>query len=230
MNRSELRAKRKEARRRLRQDAQATRAELKARIDVQMSSPAFAPLLARRARAKRNKRIAALVALLLLLLLLLIECEPEPVAPAVVEKPPAVAQEEPVAVAPKKRVPKRNRRPLKGKIKGSDRSGVDVEPPPPPSWLPKFRLQVAARSPRLAACFNGAEEPGAMRWTTLVYAPSGRAADSVLEPVFRGASIDNAQRECLEQALTSPPYRLQEPGAEPEDGAVGRRVSIIFEF
>lgn len=228
MKRSELRAQMREDRRRWKQEARATRARLKARVEEQMRAPAFAPLLERRARAKRRRRIATLLAILLLLLLLLIECDPAPAGPAVVQPPtPEVVVDDTVTPPKKKPVrKKRRRKPLTGKIDGSERADVDVEPPAPPSWLPKFRLQVAARSPRLAACFNGSEQPGAMRWTALVHAPTGRASDSVLEPVFRGASVDNTQRECLEAALSEPRYRLPEP----DPSAVARRVSIIFEF
>ena len=35
-----------------------------------------------------------------------------------------------------------------------------VQPPEPLSWIGSFRMQVAARSPRLAECFEGAHGDG----------------------------------------------------------------------
>lgn len=229
MSPAELRARLKAERTRMRAEARALRGAMKARLARQMEDPAFAPILERRARAKRNRRIAALVAIALLLLLLLIDCDPEPSEPVPVEEPPVVAVEDPAPDPPKKKKPRRKKPPkkkLEGDIEASDRDGMDVKPRPGPAWLPAFRLQVAARSPRLAACFNGSEEPGAMRWTTVVHARSGRVSDSEVEPVFSGVSVDNEQERCLLEVLQSPAYKLEEPDEE----AVARRVSIVFEF
>ena len=226
MTPSQQRARLREDRRRLERDARELREVLKARVDRQLRDPAFAPLLARRARARRRKILTTLVAALLLLLLLLIDCDPEPVGAPVVDEGPLVPEPAVAIVAPKERKKKRARAALAGKIDSTARPDLEVEAVAAPAWLSDFRLQVAARSPRLSACFNGAEEPGAMRWTTVVHARSGRVSDSELEAVFRGASVGGTQEACLTKVLSTPAYRLKDV----DDEAVARRVSIIFEF
>lgn len=210
----------------LREEQRRLRERLRAQLAERMRDPRIATLLEKkRARQRRRRIAAALVALLLLLLLLLLRCEPE--AP-VIDEPPS---EEPVteALAPKppptptKRRPPRA--PLEGKIAPSERTGLEVEATSPPPWLAQFRLQVAARSPRLATCFNGVEKPGALRWTALVHARSGRVSESELEPALRGAELEDAQVECLVRGLSEPPYQL-DAGDESE----ARRVSLVFEF
>ena len=78
-----------------------------------------------------------------------------------------------------------------------------------PSWLDEFRLQVAARSPRLAECFSGTDRPGALRWTTAVNEESGAVSDHGLELVGTGADLYGKQRECVLAVLSSPGYRLK---------------------
>ena len=66
----------------------------------------------------------------------------------------------------------------------------------------------------------------ALRWSALVHAKSGKVTESVVEPAFRGATLDERQTKCLIEGLTAAPYNL----TEPDDQAAPRRVSIIFEF
>ena len=94
------------------------------------------------------------------------------------------------------------------------------------SWLDEFRLQVAARSPRLAQCFTGSERPGALRWSVALNPSSGVVADHELEPVGVDPGMKETQRECIEQVLSNPAYRLK---AATED-SVSRRVSLVIEF
>jgi hypothetical protein len=205
------------------QQAQA-KAAMRAQLEAAKARPEVAEAL-RRAKHKKNRRRLMLLLAILALLLLRLDCSCEPVpAPPIepVAKPPP-------EVKPVDK-PKRKLRPKKptfeGKVDKSDRGAMEVEPPPPPSWLPQFRLQVAARSPRLASCFEGNERPGALRWSALVHAKSGKVTESIVEPAFRGATLDDRQTKCLIDGLTAAPYNL----AEPDDQAGPRRVSIIFEF
>lgn len=182
-----------------------------------------------RAKRRRRRRQLALLVLILILLLLRLDCTCGPPAPVPPPEPPPPAEVTPPDKPPvvkKRRVSKRKPPKLEGKVDKSDREGMEVKPPPPPSWLGQFRLQVAARSPKLAACFEGNEKPGALRWSALVHAKSGKVTASSIEPAFRGAPLSERQAQCLIKGLTDVPYNL----TEPDDSAAPRRVSIIFEF
>lgn len=216
------RAERKAMRAALREQQRALRSSLAVRIAEQRRQPLFVEAEARR-RKQRQRRLLAILIVLLLLLLLRFDCAEGPQAPAA----PAVVEAEPPEPPKKaKKAPKKRKVKLEGKVEPSDRGKMATEPAPPPAWLSQFRLQVAARSTRLAACFNGAEKPGALRWSALVHAQSGRVTESAVEPVFRGVSLDEKQEVCLIGVLTDPAYKLDEPDPE----AAARRVSLIFEF
>jgi hypothetical protein len=177
-------------------------------------------------RRRRRLRRGILTALLLLLLLLRCECDPPappPPAPPPPEEPPA-----PPAPAPKPKAaaPAHKRRPLKVHVEPQPRAPMNGGGRAAPGWLTEFRLQVAARSQRLAQCFRGAEGPGALRWTTSVNPESGAATDHELEPVGPHADLSREQRDCVVQVLTQPPYRI---GA-PRDQALPDRVSLLIEF
>jgi hypothetical protein len=200
------------------------RAQAKASVAAYQSQPQVAAAIAKRKRKQRQRRLFLLLLLLLLLLLIRCECEEEPALPPVVD-----IDDDPEPEVKKKPSAKKRRKPkakLEGEIDGSDRDEMQIEQLGPPSWLPQFRLQVAARSPRLAACFIGSEKPGALRWSALVHAQSGRVTESEIEPVFRGSGIDNRQHACLVKGLTEPKFLLDEPDPD----AAARRVSLIFEF
>jgi hypothetical protein len=218
------RAERRALRQQLKAQQQATKAAMRAQLDEVKARPDIAEAL-ERARQKRLRRRLALLVAILLLLLLRLDCACEPVPAPPVEP---VAQEPPEPEPKPKR--ERKLRPKKpsfaGKVKKNDRDAMEVKPPPPPSWLGQFRLQVAARAPRLASCFEGNERPGALRWSALVHAKSGKVTESIVEPAFRGASLDDRQTKCLIEGLTAAPYNL----TEPDDQAAPRRVSLIFEF
>jgi hypothetical protein len=209
---------------RRRAERRALRDRAAAQVLAFQNRPQIKEAMLRARRHRQQRTLALLIAILLLLLLMRCECTEEPEAPAVVE--PTLPEPPP----PKKPVaPKRPKTPpvvLEGTVPASERDTLAVEPTTPPTWLPQFRLQAAARSPRLAACFNGSEKPGALRWSALVHARSGRVSESVIEPVFRGVSINDAQTDCLIKGLTEPPFALDEPDPQ----AAARRVSLIFEF
>lgn len=209
----------------LREDQRRLRERLRAQLEERKRDPRIAALLEKKRLRQRRRRIAAaLVSVLLFLLLLRCECE-EPVAlEPLVEEPPVEVLAPAAPPTPTKRRPPRA--PLAGKIAPSERTRLEVDATRPPPWLSQFRLQVAARSPRLATCFNGVEKPGALRWTALVHARSGRVSEPVLEPAFRGGELETSQVECLVRGLSNPPYNLDAG----DDEAEARRVSLIFEF
>jgi len=96
--------------------------------------------------------------------------------------------------------------------------------PPEQKWLVAFRLQVAARGPRLAACLEDSPQAGAIRWTTRLSPAEGLATDHAFEPDAITAAITKQQKACLSRVLSKPRYTLPEP---PEDVA---NVSLILEF
>lgn len=207
--------------RELRKSIRASQRALRARV-------AAMPQIQKARRATRLKRLRrALTVAVVLLLLSFIRCDcgqgplPEPVvvdagAPLkepIKPKPPLIKAVKPGA--------------LSGKVALAPRDGFDPNARTSPDWLDAFRLQVAARSPRLAECFQGTDHPGALRWATAVNPDSGAVSDQSFEPI--GASIDltREQKVCLSRVLASPPYKVV---TTPTDKALPNRVSLIIEF
>ena len=217
-------AKRERWRTLLRVQRQALRDKNRVQIDAQRAQPSFLKTRAKQ-RRRRMQQLALVLLVILLLLLLRLDCTDVP-STASVSQPAAVEIEPKAAELPKKPLPRKPQLKLVGQIKASDRASMALESLEPPPWLPQFRLQVAARSPRLASCFDGAERSGALRWSALVHARAGRVTESVVEPVFRGVNLEEAQLDCLVKGLSELPYVLDEPDPQ----AAARRVSLIFEF
>lgn len=200
----ELRAKRNEL-----------RAELKRRR---------AAVVARRPPKKRSRRRWILLLILLILLLLLLrDCR----CNEVVEEPPVVAGDAtlvvpaPLEVVPEAVVP----RPV-GRVARVDRPEFRSEVPGPIPWVASFRLQVAARSPRLAECFVGAHRPGTLKWTAAVEPGAGRVSDMTLEPTLLSDELTRPQRVCVLGVLSDPPYELPDGG----ERSTPSRVGMVIEF
>ena len=180
------------------------------------------PAVKRARRAKRLRR--ALLVAIGLLLLSLIHCE---CGPALAPTLSAVDAGTPVPPVLVKKAPKPVKPgPLFGTMPRQPRPGFVGEGVATPPWLDEFRLQVSARSPRLAKCFVGAPRPGALRWVCSVNASSGAVADHELEPVGAGDELTPEQRTCLLAALSTPVYRLTQ--LTPSD--LPNRVSLVIEF
>ncbi len=170
----------------------------------------------------RPRRRLLVVALLLLLLLLLRDCAcqepPQLTGPAPEPLPAAAAEPGPTEPGPA---------PIKpGRIGRRDRPEYSSAPPEALPWLAEFRMQVAARSPRLAECFVGIEEPGALRWTTSVEPRSGQVSEHDLEPTLSSAELTRQQRTCAIAVLSDPVYRLQTD----DERATPARVGLVIEF
>lgn len=182
------------------------------------------PRLARSEAPRRTSRwwIAA-VALLIALLFFRTCEEPEP-EPDIAETPVAGP---PVRVAVP--APKPTPEPMVAPPRVARRERPDLVAPPPktPGWLTGFRMQVSARSPRLAKCFEGATQPGQLKWTASVEPSTGRVGDQVIEPLLLTGELPPRERRCVQGVLSSPPYRLPMP----EEGAEATsRVSLVLEF
>jgi len=95
---------------------------------------------------------------------------------------------------------------------------------------------VIARGPRLSACFNGAQRPGALRWTAAVDPVRGTLSDQTLEPTLDGDELTRSQRVCAFDVLADPGYSLSDAGLDDAglDGAGDRdasiRVGMVIEF
>jgi len=197
---------------------QASQRELRARV-------AQLPEVKAAARRRRNRRIAVMTVLLLLLCFIRCDCEPGPApfievpdAGVLVMKKPVVTPKPP-AVKPKS--------PLAAKVSLGQRDGFGSNQRSTPDWLDAFRLQVAARSPRLSACFEGTERPGALRWVAAVNPESGAVSDQTLDPVGSALELTKEQRRCLTQVLSTPPFKKL---AAIEGQALPDRVSMVIEF
>jgi hypothetical protein len=214
--RSERRAMRAE----LRAKQKATKADMKSKVRELKRNPEVMRAMNRR---RRRLLVRILLVVILIWLLLQLDCSGDPVT----DLPPVnEITTEQVDVVPKKIPKRKQRRKLAGKVKSEPRGKLALEVPPVPPWLDAFRLQVAARSPRLARCFEGNERPGAMRLSALVNAGSGRISEPVVEPAFRGTDLTSTQEKCLVRVLAGQPYQLVAVAPE----AASRRVSLIFEF
>jgi hypothetical protein len=115
---------------------------------------------------------------------------------------------------------------LQGKVPEQPRPAFGPQNAGSPPWLDEFRMQVAARSPRLADCFTGVERPGALRWAAAVNPNGGSVSDHELEPVGVGTDLSADQRKCILGVLSSPKYQLTVPGTS----GLPNRVSLVIEF
>ncbi len=201
----------------LRAELARRKAEARAELERQRQALGLAP-------ARRDRRLAwVLLALLAVLLLLLSDCSCQPEPPQQAAPGPAAEEPEP-ELTPPVEAPKRPQAP--GRIARLDRPEYRSEVPEVLPWVAAFQRQVEARSPRLAACFVGAERPGRMKWTAAVAPETGRVSEHSLEPTVADEVLSRVQRQCLIGVLSDPPYRFQVV----EGRATPSRVSLVIEF
>lgn len=188
-------------------------------VSLEFKREAIARRLAAERAAVRRRRVLllslALLALALLLWLLVPSCEAEPeaepaqplvAAPTAQPEPPEPP--EPLARAP-----------------AQPRPTFEVPDPEPLPWIGELRMQVAARSPRLAACFEGAERPGRLKWSASVEPKHGLASEHRIEPTLQSDELTEEQRLCVILVLSDPPYKLSS-----DDRGAPSRVSMVIEF
>jgi len=212
--------KRGELRRQLRRRAKELRAQLSdARRQVR-DRVAGLEVVQRERRRRRLKQAAGLA--IVIALLLLIRCDCGRVSPEVAAEVAPVVD---AGVQPRPTVATASKA-LEARVERQPRAAFTTQAQEASSWLDEFRLQVAARSPRLARCFSGAEHPGALRWSVALNPSSGAVSDHQLDLVGPDPDLQTKQRECLERALSSPPYAL----AGASEDALARRVSLVIEF
>jgi len=171
-------------------------------------------------RRRDGVRWVLLAVIVVLLLLLLRDCrepepEPEPTGALATggTQPVAPPTEPEPAPPPSPDLEARERPPMV---------------PPPlkvPPWVVGFRMQVSARSPRLAKCFEGMERPGRIKWTATVEPRSGQVSDHAIEPQLRTGELSARETRCLVEALSAPDYRIEAP-----DETAPTRISVVLEF
>ena len=171
-------------------------------------------------RKERHRRRLVALLLLILLLALLPDCdcsepepEPEPIPPSLLGEG-AVEDEDPPPVS------------LGGRIRRQDRPEFASPAPAPLPWLDAFRMQVAARSPRLATCFVGVSQPGTLKWTTSVEPMTGQVSEHELEPTLLSEPLTRRQKACIIDVLSEPTYQLQANG----ERSTPSRVGMVLEF
>lgn len=215
MNPRELRRELRQRKKELRRSVEFMKRAARERVEQ-------LPSVQREKRRKRIRRAVTIAALLLLAMLVRCECQPPPVPP-----PEPVVKPAPAEVKPKKPEPPASKpKAFSERMTRQRRGNYQNEAQTSPSWLDDFRIQVAARSPRLAQCFSGTERPGALRWTAAVNVASGSVSDHALEPVGTGGELSGKQRDCVQGVLSSPGYRLKPEQKQDLPG----RVSIVIEF
>lgn len=176
--------------------------------------------LKRKRPERRGRRWGCLLLLLLLMLLLLLRdcsCAGVPEEPARTEPTGEPSPAEPVEPPAA---------PITGRLDRIDRPAFHPDPPNPLAWIDAFRMSVAARAPRLAECFVGADSPGTLKWTTSVEPVAGLVSDHSLEPMLMGAELTSRERRCVIEVLSDPPYSLPVDEAR----ATPSRVGLVLEF
>ncbi len=182
---------------------------------------ALAARLRRRRGRDRRPWLLLALAVAALLVAALCCCGPPPTAPLPPEAPaPSGPGAGPTAPPPAPPSP-----PIAGRVAPRPRPAFAPPAAEALPWLPAFRLQVAARGPRLASCFAGAERPTTLRWTAQVEPASGRVSDHAFEPTLASEPLTLDQRACVIAALSDPPYAIDAPA-----GAPPARVSVAIGF
>jgi hypothetical protein len=209
-------------RRAMEQALRARREALQRKLSGKLSRKLSRKKPARKRPPEKDRRrwwLLLLILILLLLWALLQDCGGEEPAVAALPRPGTPVQLEP---APEPPAPE----PPPPPVARRERPAFDSEPPEVLPWITSFRMQVAARSPRLAECFVGVERPGRLKWTAAVEPTHGHVSDHSLEPMLQSDALTQQQRECVLSVLSAPPYRL-EPG---EGRSTPSRVGLVIEF
>lgn len=219
-----------DARRAARRAIRAKRAAARDQLRRARAAARETPAGRRRARRRDRRRRLALLALLVVIYLLLRGCDcddPPPIdPPAPGAGAPSATPPEPAA-APPPASPPAPRRP-RLRVEPTARPDYQNPTPAPPDWLAALRLQVAARAPRLARCFEGIDRPGALRWSAALDRSRGAVSDHRFDPVLGGVELPAALRACLAAALTAPRYTL--PAPDDDAPAEPVRFTIVIEF
>lgn len=192
------------------------RAALRARIEATRDAR----------RRRRRSRALKLILLLILLWLLMRRCDTGLVFVPLTVPTPGVGKSVPTAaptpVEPARRARKSPRKRMP-RVQTKPRAIYAPTSAGPALWLSALRMQVAARSPRLARCFEGQGEPGTLTWTTRLDPGTGIASDHAFEPRSGGA-LSADVRACLTAVLSAPAFELGSA-----EGARAR-VSLVIEF
>ncbi|MEZ4239909.1 MAG: hypothetical protein R3F59_27915 [Myxococcota bacterium] len=173
-----------------------------------------------RQQDRKGRRWLVLAVILAVLLALLCQCREDPPPPEELPGEGVLAVGVPAPPAP----PPAPEEPP-GAVARKPRPAFEGEPPARLPWLGAFRMQVAARSPRLAACFVGATAPGRLKWTASVAPATGQVSEHVFESVLGADELTQAQRTCVVDVLSDPTYRLAA-----DERATPSRVSMVIEF
>ncbi|MEQ1570454.1 MAG: hypothetical protein ABMA64_32775, partial [Myxococcota bacterium] len=112
-----------------------------------------------------------------------------------------------------------------GRVTRGERPDYTAPDPGALPWIGALRMAVAARSPRLAACFVGADQPGRLAWTASMDPVTGVASDQGVEPLG-AALLTTEQRTCVLGVLSDPPYVL---GAD-AGRSTPSQVRLVLEF
>lgn len=214
MKRAALRRELRRQRRELLARLARVRQEARKRVEA-------SPVVRQVRRRRRWRRGLTLAVLVLLLSLLRCECD----APA-----PAVAVPRSLDAGVRLGPPRAERVSTpRVRTERQPRGAFQPGAPSPAGWLEAFRLQVAARAPRLAECFTGADRPGALRWSAALHLGSGAVTDHSFEALGADPAPSRVQGQCLERVLSEPPYAL-ELSDEEDDAASAQRVGMVIEF
>lgn len=171
--------------------------------------------------ATRRRRLWGALLLLILLCLSRCSCTTDVPAPQKHAAPVVVVKVDTFTKKPNTQT----RAPAK--IATSLRAKYGAEIPVEPAWVEAFRLQVAARSQRLAQCFVGASKPGVLRWKASLTAETGAVFDHHLEAVAPSEELTAEQQRCVVNVLSNPGYSKL---ATTYAAVLPESVSLVLEF
>lgn len=180
------------------------------------------PAVRRERTRRRVRRLVAVCALLLLALLMRCDCDKNPQG----QRPASAPAKRPEPAKPRPKIAKDKRSSDRTKMQTQPRNKFAGAAQAPAAWLDDFRLQVAARSPRLAQCFTGTDKPGALRWTAALNADSGAVSDHQIEPIAPSGELKREQYDCLTRILSDPRYKLKPAVSE----VLPDTIALVIEF
>ena len=220
MNRKDIKLKLREQKKLLRLSSKERRKQIKERLDQ------LRPVKSKKPKSKKAIFVKLILLLILILFLLRDSCSE---MGGKIERPNNVdiPKKNHVAGVKKSSVKKHTlSKRSTGRFNSRKRSDFILSSPKPQPWITGFRMQVAARSGRLARCFEGADRPGAIKWSGAVEPTEGTVSDHTIEPILYGGEIPNSKLNCLKNVLTYPPYIL----TGESNFATPSRVGMVIEF
>ena len=169
------------------------------------------------------RAILLAIVILIIFLFLLRDCEKTALQGKIDSRPIQETAETSAKLQPPQK-------PRLGRIAKQSRNNYKIAPQKSLPWMDEFRLQVAARSARLAKCFVGVERPGSLDWSCTVNPKSGVIFEQEIEMTQVGATLSQDQENCISSVLADPGYHFNESVNPSETHNLSHRLRMVIEF